>query len=419
MEEHMKRMSRISCTLALLLVSLGAAPSANAVGLLGVGQPPTVFTNTAAPPAVITVPGLPAWFQDQNGVAVQPCLDAVPCALVARALNPLSVPPVTIAFDPALPLVFPSNFPDEAFYFAATATFPVGPNTAQFVLSQEFVFLDNPDPLLGKPTFPGAPVAVPAPFQRMRFDYVFNGFNPTTVPGLVLGTPPDAALVGLFKLTTPWGDTSFNLQDALTNTKTTNTKCEIVGALHDTHCTFTRDTFFTAVPPAFVPDFAPALAGAILPTDFGGSAMSTFLQDPAAAPGFVGTAIVAPISFTGAPVGRANIFSVTDPMGNTGSTTALQSLTGKKFGMEIAPLAVDSGAALPVTIPVTTSPATTINVTNLNAGALTMATLALSGTNPADYTITADTCSGQILAAATIPFDPSQTANRCAFAVAF
>src|SRR6185369_13392487 len=322
---------------------------------------------------------------------------------------------VTIAFDPALPLVFPSNFPDEAFYFAAVATFPVGPNTAQFTVTQEFVFLDNPDPLIGKPTFPGAAVAVPAPFQRMRFDYVFNGFNPTNFPLLDPipgGTPPAEALVGLFKLTTPWGDTTFNLQDALNNTNTqpnpTNTKCETVGALHDTHCIFTRDTFFTAVAPDFVPDFAPALAGAILPTTFGGNPMSTFLQDPLAAPGFLGSAANVPNSFTGAPGGRANLFSVTDPMGNTGSTTALLSLTGKKFGMDVAPLAFDFGAAQPVTNPATSSPATTITVTNPDtASALTLGTITLTGTNPADFAITADTCSTATLPAATVGAPPS------------
>jgi len=406
----MKLISSISSTLALLLLSLGAVPSADAVGLLGVGQPPTIFSNTAAPPVVITVPGLPAWFQDQNGVAVQPCLEAVPCALVLRAPVPAPVPqtvPPTVPdpeFNPALSLVFPDNFPDEAFYFAATATFPVGPNTAQFVVTQEFVFLDNLDPLIGKPTFPGAAVAVQAPFQRMRFDYVFNGFNPTNFPLLDPipgGTPPAAALVGLFTLTTPWGDTTFNLQDALNN-PATKTKCEIVGVLHDTHCTFTRDTFFTAVAPAFVPDFTSALAGAILPTTFGGNPMSTFLQDPAAAPGFLGSAAHAPASFTGAPAGRANLFSVTDPMGNTGSTTSLLSLTGKKFGMDVAPLAFDFGAALPVTTPAATSPPTTITVTNPDTtSTLTLGTVTLTGTNPADFTITADSCSRLILPAAT------------------
>jgi hypothetical protein len=403
----MKLTSRIWSTLALLLISLGAVPPANAVGLLGFGPPPATFINSVG--AVVTVPGLPAWFQDQNGVTVQPCLDAVPCALVARALNPLSVPPVTIAFDPLQPLVYPTNFPDEAFYFAATATFPVGPNTAQFVVTQEFVFLDNPDPLIGKPTFPGALVAVPAPFQRMRFDYVFNGFNPTNVPGLVLGTPPAAALVGLFKLTTPWGDTTFNLQDALTNTKTTNTKCEIVGVLHDTHCTFTRDTFFSAVPPAFVPDFTSALAGAILPTDFGGAAMSTFLQDPAAAPGFVGSAAAAPLSFTGAPAGRANLFSVTDPMGNTGSTTTLLSLTGKKFGIEVQPGSNFNFGAVTIQAPPAPSAARTVTVTNFTGNPILFPALAVTGADAADFAITSPSsvavagvggCSGATLAAA-------------------
>jgi Purple acid Phosphatase, N-terminal domain/Abnormal spindle-like microcephaly-assoc'd, ASPM-SPD-2-Hydin len=403
-EVVMKRTSLVCCALTLLLTSLGAARSANAVGLLGFGSPPTTFTNSAG--AVITVPGLPAWFQDQNGVAVRPCLDAVPCALVARAPGSLGL--LDPGFNPALPLAYPSNFPDEAFYFGAVATFPVGTSTAQISMTQEFIFLDNPDPALGKPTFPGAPVAVPAPFQRLRFAYTFNGLGGAGVP------PPAAVAPGTsFKLTTPWGDTTFNLQDALNN-PATNTKCERALAVADTRCLFTRDTFANTLPAP--PDFAPALAGAILPTDFGGSPMSTFLQDPAAVPGFLGSAAAAPLSFTGAPTGRANLFSVTDPMGNTASTTALKSLTGKKFGMDVAPLAFDFGAAVPVTTPVTTSPATTITVTNPDTvSALTLGTLALSGTNPADFTITADTCSTVTLPAAPAGAPPS----TCTFAVAF
>src|SRR6185369_10210292 len=126
MEEYMKLISSISSTLALLLLSLGVAPSANAVGLLGVGRPPTVFTNSAG--AVVTVPGLPAWFQDQNGVAVRPCLDTA-CGLVARAtVGVVGTPGFDPGFDLNLALTFPANFPDEAFYFAADAEFPVGPN---------------------------------------------------------------------------------------------------------------------------------------------------------------------------------------------------------------------------------------------------------------------------------------------------
>src|SRR6185369_11284731 len=51
---------------------------------------------------------------------------------------------------------------------------------------------------------------------------------------------------------------------------------------------------------------------------------------------------------------------------------------------------------------VTTSPATTITVTNPDTvRALTLGTLTLTGTNPADFTITADTCSTATLPAAT------------------
>jgi hypothetical protein len=387
----------------LLLVSLGIATPASAVGLLGVGQPPTVFTNTAVPPATITIPGLPAWFQDQNGEAAQPCLDAIPCALVARAPVPLTGDP---GFNPAQPLVFPSNFPDEGFYFAAVAAFTVGPFDAQFTVTEEFVFLDNPDPAIGKPTFPGAPVAVPAPFQRLRFAYTFNGLGGAGVP------PPAAVAPGTsFTLKTPWGDTSFNLQDALNN-PATNTKCERALAVADTRCSFTRDIFANTLP--VPPDFTTALAGSILPTDFGGSPMSTFLQDPLAAPGFFGSAAAA-ASFSGAPAGRANIFSVTDPMGNTASTTQLKTLTGKKFGMEISPLAFDFGSPLPVTTPATTSPATTITVTNPDASsALTLGTVTLTGASPADFSITADSCSK-----ATLPPSLGAAPSTCTVAVEF
>ena len=144
--------------------------------------------------------------------------------------------------------------------------------------------------------------------------------------------------------------------------------------------------------------------------------MSTFLQDPSAAPGFLGSAANAPASFTGAPAGRANLFSVTDPMGNTASAVALKSLTGKKFGMDVAPLAIDFGATVPITTPVATSPAKTITVTNPDTlNALTLGTLALTGTNPADFSIIADTCSTATLPPAPVGAPPS----TCTFTVAF
>ena len=379
MEELMKRMSRISCALALLFMSLGAAPSANAVGLLGFSPDPATINGT-----VIGAPQgtMPAWFQDQNGVAVQPCLDPVPCGLAARPADPLTGDPGFV-LPPAKAISFPDNFPDEGFYFNIdTGDFQVGPGqfTANFVITQEFVFNDAS----GKPTFPSAPVAVPTPFQRMRFTYTFVGLAGA-------GALPPGAEGGNFTISTPWGDATFAATDPAMFDPAKG-GCGTAFATHDTKCVLTRDLF--SVPPNFVP----TLGNGTVPF---GNAISTFLQDPAAPLGFLSDGLVSPPSFTGAPVGRLNSFSVTDPFGNTGSTTQLRVLFGKKFGMDVAPPAFAFGAALPVTTPVATSTATTITVTNPDAvNSLSMGKPTLTGTNPADFTITADGCSGGILPAA-------------------
>ena len=389
----MKRTSRIYCTLALLLMSLGAVPTANAVGLLGFGQPPATFRNSAN--NVISVPGLPAWFQDQNGVAVQPCLDPVPCGLALRAPGELGVGDP--GFDPALPLTFPGNFPDEAFYFAVdTGDFQVGPFTANFVIAQEIVFQSGAG---GAPTFPSAPGVVPTPFQRLRFTYTYVGLAGA-------GFLPPAAEGGNYTISTPWGDLTLAATDP--EMFRPGIGCGTAFQTHDTKCVLTRDLF--SVPP----DFAPALGNGTVPF---GNAMSTFLQDPAAPPGFLSDGLVPAVTFTGAPAGRLNSFSVTDPLGNTGSTTQLRVLFGKKFGMEVKPLPHDFGA-WPVTTPATTSPAKTITVSNIDTvNALTLGTLALApGPNNADFTIAPGTCT----AGATLPpAAGGAPPGTCTFTVAF
>jgi hypothetical protein len=71
--------------------------------------------------------GYPSVYTDRSGVAVLPCLDP---AAVSAAGAPLCVlPAASPTFDPARPIVFPSNFPDESFYFLATSQLDV-PATA-------------------------------------------------------------------------------------------------------------------------------------------------------------------------------------------------------------------------------------------------------------------------------------------------
>src|SRR5206468_221250 len=58
--------------------------------------------------------GYPKWYIDGNGLQLAPCLDttvADPCGLLAGAAIP----------NPAAPISFPTNFPDEVFYLRLTA----------------------------------------------------------------------------------------------------------------------------------------------------------------------------------------------------------------------------------------------------------------------------------------------------------
>ena len=68
------------------------------------------------------VHGFPQYYQDSTGLALQPCLDAV-CAGPGGFVLP----------NPALPLSFPGNFPDEFFYHRAIASMN-GPNGETFIL---------------------------------------------------------------------------------------------------------------------------------------------------------------------------------------------------------------------------------------------------------------------------------------------
>jgi Abnormal spindle-like microcephaly-assoc'd, ASPM-SPD-2-Hydin/HYDIN/CFA65/VesB-like, Ig-like domain len=69
------------------------------------------FTGAATVAAAIRPEdGFPAWYGDDNGVRVEPCLDPADTSCIVLA---------DASFDPAQPLSFPSNFPGEFFYQVA------------------------------------------------------------------------------------------------------------------------------------------------------------------------------------------------------------------------------------------------------------------------------------------------------------
>ena len=90
----------ISLTIvACVMLTAALASAQQAQGLTAVGAPDPAN-------------GYPKWYIDRNGVQLAPCLVTPaddPCALAGTFPNP------------AAPIVFPTNFPDEFFYMRATA----------------------------------------------------------------------------------------------------------------------------------------------------------------------------------------------------------------------------------------------------------------------------------------------------------
>ncbi len=282
----MKKLTSYLSLLAIVSVlSTGVNPASAAL----VGFSPT----PALDPNGVAIGGIPAWYQDINGVAVKPCLVPATCGLIGLG-DPL--------FNELLPLSFPGNFPSEAFYFDAVAIFPVGPANAKVVMALEYTFIDAlTGALIVAPPRPAT--ALGAPFQRQRVILTYP-----------VGAPAPTA--GNFILTNPWGVTTFPFSSA---------KC--VNQNGATKCTMTRDL---PLPGAIPPNFAAALGTAIP------GSISTFLKDPTAPVGFLGSGAAA-LSFTGAVPGSANSVTVTDPLGNTGTTPTLTLLVGQIVGLEITP----------------------------------------------------------------------------------
>lgn len=111
----------------LLLVSLAGNVGA---ALLDVG--PTV------PEAIPSSPpqhGYPIWYRDLNRVPLELCLSSAPSPNVPGSTMCNLLPGVT--FDPAQPMVFPTNFPDEVFWWAADAQVKNGTTRARLIMAVE------------------------------------------------------------------------------------------------------------------------------------------------------------------------------------------------------------------------------------------------------------------------------------------
>jgi hypothetical protein len=335
----MKRLSRILGTLALLVMTLGIVPAADAAL--------NSFSPTAARLVATPIGGMPSWYQDQNGVSVEPCLlPLATCGLIGLG-DPF--------FNEALALAFPGNFPIEAFYFNATTNdLTVAGHVIFIIDALEFTFID---PITGAiPAAPPMPAgALSAPFQRLRF---------------VIAPPAGASItLGNWKIDSPWGTATFD-----------TSTCRNPAA----RCRLTRDL---PVPGAIPPSFAAALGTGVA------DSISTFLHDPAAPAGFLGAAAAA-ASVTGGAL--RNSFIVTDPLGNTGTISTYKIIAGKKVGMELVPgNHIDHGGVNIVPLAGFVAVPQTVTVTNtLTANSITFPALVAAGVDAADFVITSPPAAG-------------------------
>lgn len=326
----------------------------------------TVQTAEAALQARSATPdaatgGHPTWYQDTAGLAAAPCLDNLGfCGLVPGP-----------GFNGTLPATFPTNIPEEWFYWSATAIFDVNGASALVVLALEAIYVDQ----FGVLVPPNTAGAQPSTFQRLR---------------VILDNAPVA---GTYTVEHPWGATTFS--------------CAAPGL-----CKFTRD-----IGGAAANDFDTALGvGVFTPPD---NSMSTFLVQASAAPpaGYFGDGATIGVVTGGTVRNRVDILSPTAV--NIGGTD-LFAITGKKFGMEVSPLTANAGAivipnsAAPQTITIT-NPNTVNGLTIPAAGGVAFA----AGPHNADFTVTAETCTAAPLLAAIAPPDPTQTTNKCTITVQY
>ena len=231
--------------------------------------------------------GFPQFYQDKAGQALEPCLDVLtsdPCGILAALPNFL------------LPVVFPTNFPSEWFYWMTAGRIqPVGGNRtfrADLTLSLEGAF--------GSPTgalVPGDQIT----FARFRF---------RVTGGLVPGAT--------YTLTYPFGVKTF----VASATGTIN---------------FTEDQGCGLVPPAC--NFA-----SVLTTTNAGPFLTWDATAPAPPAGYIGTPAVNH-TITGSPFGT-NFMRIVGPnVGGSGVNTVqtnVFAVTGKVFnGVLATPLTID------------------------------------------------------------------------------
>jgi hypothetical protein len=323
-------------------VTINSNAGAITVNLTGKG------TNVvAAVSAATTDAGFASWIQDDNGVRLEQChANDGNCVLLADP-----------TFNPALPVVWPSNYPMESFYSLADSeqlNFPANPacgSVGGFALLR----------IGTESTFTGAlPAAgTQTTFNRLRI--TANGLCPNTT----------------YKFVHPYGETLLTADGA--------------GDIRPKNGTFDLTNLTTSRPvtPGFLqwdPNVAPAA-----PAGYVGDPRTLH---PVVGGQFIPTGDTEPVNYfkvvhtgTGAVVGQVNNFLLAGRLAGP----VVSDLASKDFG----PLEVTRQTAIQ-----------TFTFTNVGNAPLTSLARVVTGTDSALFTITGGTCGNTVL---TLQVDASCT----------
>ncbi|MBI5824660.1 MAG: choice-of-anchor D domain-containing protein [Chloroflexi bacterium] len=313
------------------------------------------FTGTPTASATVRSDGFADWYQDDNGVRVEPCLNAsdTNCIVLADA-----------GFDPALPLDFPANYPSEFFYQIADSDL-VSTDGCGGTTGAGFAHLR----MALEGSFAGA---IPEVGQQITFARI----RIVVTSGLCANTS--------YTFTTPYGPVG----PFLTNT---------VGGIPANAGTTDID------PP--IP--SPVLNNGLLRWDpaFAPAAPDGYLGDAISLHRIVGSRYIA--------VGEtepANYFAID----GTAMRTDKFTVSGKLAGPIVSsPASLDFGN---VDI-LTSSPDMTFTLTNVSPDSITGFAPSLGGADASEFQVTGSTCAALALdesCSVTVRFSPATAGNKSA-----
>ncbi|MFN8124201.1 MAG: choice-of-anchor D domain-containing protein [Thermoleophilia bacterium] len=326
--------------LALLALGVVLLLSQLAAHAAGAGSPS---------PVIDARNGFPTWYQDNAGNRVDQCIDTADanCVLLPSA-----------SFNPANPVVFPTNFPDEFFYaLADSENIPTvgcgtsAPGRASVRIALEGAFVNG----------------LPAPNEQM----VFGRIRVKVTSGLC----PDTQ----YKFVHPYGTEILTTNGA--GAIPANVGTEDIGCVPTplARCDFT-------------------LAG---PSRVFGSGTDGFLRwDPAsgAAPaGYLGDGATLH-QITGATAGNPNAFEIRNMDDTLVASTSLFSVAGRLAGSLTASTGTLDFAGQPQGTP---SGVRTVTFTNVDTASVTLGAPQLGGAAGGDFAVVAagTTCTNGLLLA--------------------